>query len=147
MVEIKRTIIIVTLVLITVMGIGVSGLLTTTKILDSSGSIMAINIEAFSDQACTQPISSLDWGVPEPGNNIDLIVYLKNTGNADMTLNMYVSNWSPSGSSSYLSLNWDRENTVISSNEVIEATITLSIDSGITGITDFSFQITIEGTG
>jgi hypothetical protein len=129
------------------MGIGVSGLLSTTKIIDSSGSILATNIGVFSDQACTQPISSLDWGVPAPGSNVNRIIYLKNTGNVDVTLSMDVSDWNPVGASNYLTISWDQENTVITSNEVIETTISLSVDSGISAITDFSCQITIEGTG
>ena len=132
---------------ITLMSIGVSGLLTTSKTLDTSGSIMAINIGVYSNSACTIPISSLDWGTPEPGDIVTRTVYLKNTGNADMILNMYVSNWSPTGVDNYLSLNWNRENFEISPNEVVQATITLSVGSGITGITDFSFRVTLQGTG
>ena len=147
MARVKKTTIIGVLFILAFMTVGVSGLLTTSKTLNSSGSVMAINIEVYSDIACTQPLSSLDWGVPEPGETVNLVVYLKNSGNADMTLNMYVSNWTPSGVDTYLSLSWDQENMVISPDEVLQSTISLLVDNGISGVTDFSFQITLQGTG
>ena len=122
-------------------------MLTATKTLDSTGTIRAINIEVYSDLACTQPVSSLDWSIPEPGDTVNRVVYLKNIGNADMTMNMYVSNWTPVGVDTYLSLSWDQENTVMIPDEVLLSTISLSVDNGITGVTDFSYQITLQGTG
>ena len=147
MTETKKSILMGVVFISALMIVGVSGLLTTTKTLDSSGSIRGINIEVYSDPACTQALSSLDWGIPEPGDTVDRVVYLKNIGNADMTLNMYVSNWNPGGVDTYLSLSWDQENTVMVPDEVLVSTISLSVDSGITGITDFSYQITLQGTG
>ncbi len=147
MAETKKTLLFGVVIISALMIVGVSGLLTATKTIDSSGTIMAINIEVYSDLACTQPLSSLDWGIPEPGDTVNRVVYLKNTGNADMSLNMYVSNWTPSGVDTYLSLSWDQENTVITPDEVLQSTISLLVDSGISGITDFSYQITLQGTG
>ena len=147
MAETKKTLLFGVVIISALMIVGVSGLLTATKTIDSSGTIMAINIEVYSDLACTQPLSSLDWGIPEPGETVNRVVYLKNTGNADMSLNMYVSNWTPSGVDTYLSLSWDQENTVITPDEVLQSTISLLVDSGISGITDFSYQITLQGTG
>ena len=147
MAETKKTLLFGVVIISALMIVGVSGLLTATKTIDSSGTIMAINIEVYSDLACTQPLSSLDWGIPEPGDTVNRVVYLKNTGNADMSLNMYVSNWTPSGVDTYLSLSWDQENTVIAPDEVLQSTISLLVESGISGITDFSYQITLQGTG
>ena len=147
MAEVTKTTIVGILLIATFMVVGVSGLLTATKTLDSTGTIRAINIEVYSDLACTQPVSSLDWGVPEPGDTVNRVVYLKNIGNADMTMNMYVSNWTPVGVDTYLSLSWDQENTVMIPDEVLLSTISLSVDNGITGVSDFSYQITLQGIG
>jgi uncharacterized repeat protein (TIGR01451 family) len=147
MVRVKNTTMIGALFILALMSVGVSGLLITTRTLQTSGTILGINIDIYSDSACTQPVSSLDWGTPEPGDTVNRIIYLKNTGNTDMNLNMMVSSWYPSGVDNHLSLSWDRENTNIAPNEVLRSTISLSVDSGITGISDFSFQITLQGTG
>jgi len=128
-------------------GVGVSGLLSASKTLSSSGSIKAINVEVYEDSACTLLISSLDWGTPKPGDVVTKIIYVKNTGNAGMTLHLATSNWSPATASNYLTVTWDQEDTTLSADEVATATITLTISGSITGIDDFTFQTIIEGTG
>jgi len=128
-------------------GLAVSGLLTTSKTLSSSGSVKAINVEVFWDNECTQAVSSVDWGTPEPGESIENTVFVKNTGNAPMNLSQYTSGWNPVDAESYLTLSWDLEGMVISANEVLQAVLTLYVSSDISGITDFAFNIIIEGTG
>ena len=145
--ETKKAPILGVILLTLVTGIGVSGLLSASKTLSSSGSIKAINVEVFWDLACSQPVSSMDWGTPEPGDVVTQIVYVKNTGNADMTLHLATSNWSPAAASNYLTLTWDQESTTLSEDEVATASITLTVSGSITGIDDFTFQTIIEGTG
>lgn len=130
-----------------VSGLAVSGLLTTSKTLSSSGSVKAINVEVFWDNACTQAVSSVDWGTPGPGESIEKIVFVKNTGNAPMNLVQYASGWNPVDVEFYLTLSWDLEGMVISADEVLQAVLTLDVSSDISGITDFAFNIIIEGTG
>jgi len=145
--ENKKAPILGVILLALVTGVGVSGLLSASKTLSSSGSIKAINVEVFSDPACTVPVSSLDWGTLEPLDVVTRTVYVKNTGNADMTLHMAVSNWSPAGASSYLTVTWDQEGTTLSEDEVATAVISLTVSDSITGIDTFTFQIVIEGSG
>jgi len=144
----SRTVFLTAVVVLTaITGIGVSGLLAASITLSSSGSIKAINVETYSDLACTQPISSIDWGVPEPGDSVSRNIYVKNSGNADMTLALIVNSWVPAGASSYMTVSWDRQGYVLSADGVVLATITLDVSSSISGIDDFSFQLVIEGTG
>lgn len=131
----------------TITGIGVSGLLSASKTLSSSGSIKAINVGVYDDFGCTQASSTIDWGTPEPGDSVTKTLYVKNLGNADMTLHLATSSWTPASASSDLTVSWDRESTVLSPDEVVETIVTLDISSSITGIDAFSFQIIIEGTG
>ena len=147
LIENKKAPILGIILLTLVTGIGVSGLLSASKTLSSSGSIKAVNVEVFSDLACTLPVSSLDWGTLEPLDVVTRTVYVKNTGNADMTLHMAISNWSPAGASNYLTVTWDQESTTLSADEVATAVISLTVLEGITGIDTFTFQIVIEGTG
>ncbi len=128
-------------------GLAVSGLLTTSKTLSSSGSVKAINVEVFGDNECTQAVSSVDWGTPGPGESIEKTVFVKNTGNAPMNLSQSTSAWNPVDTESYLTLSWDLEGMIISADEVLQAVLTLHVSSDISGITDFAFNIIIEGTG
>lgn len=145
--ENKKAPILGIILLTLVTGIGVSGLLSASKTLSSSGSIKAINVEVFSDLLCTLPVSSMDWGTPGPGEVVTRTVYVKNTGNAEMTLHMATSNWSPAEASNYLTVTWDQESTTLSADEVATAVFTLTVSGSITGIDDFTFQMIIEGTG
>jgi len=130
-----------------VSGLAVSGLLVTQKILSSSGSVKAINVEVYWDFECTQVVTSLDWGNPEPGDSLNRTIYVKNTGSAPMTLSISCSGWSPTEAATYLTLSWNREGTQVNAGEVVNAVLTLSVSSSVSGITDFSFNIVIEGSG
>jgi hypothetical protein len=96
---------------------------------------------------CTQIVNSVDWGTPGPGDSVSKTVYIKNTGNAQMTLSMSCSGWNPVGAENYLTLSWNREGTQINAGAVIPAVLTLSVSGAVTGITDFSFNTVIVGTG
>ena len=139
--------ILVAVVLALASSLVVSGLLTVSKTLSSTGSVKAINVEVFWDLACTQVVSSIDWGTPEPGDSIDRTVYVKNTGNAPMNVSLLASGWVPVEAGNYLTLSWDREGAEVAADEVVQALLTLDVSGSITGITDFSFDTVIEGTG
>lgn len=64
-----------------------------------------------------------------------------------MNISLSVSDWSPMGVESYLGVFWDREDAVVAAGGVVQAVIILDVSSSITGISDFSFDIVIEGTG
>ena len=128
-------------------GFFVSGLLTTRKILSSTGSVKTINVEVYWDLDCTQVASSLDWGSPKPGDVIYRTIYIKNTGSVPMTLHLNCSGWNPSGVEKYLMVSWDRQGAILNIDEVVQAILKLSVSSTVSGITDFSFNIVIEGTG
>lgn len=128
-------------------GLVVSGLLTVSKTLTSTGSVKAINVEVYWDLACTQVVSSIDWGTPEPGDSINQTVYIKNTGTAPMNLSLSTSGWVPVEAGNYLTLSWNSEGAVVAAEGIVQALLTLDVSSSVTGITDFSFDIVIEGTG
>jgi len=145
--DIKKAPLLGVIILTLVTGIGVSGLLSASKTLSSSGSVKAINVEVFSDLACTQILSSLDWGTLEPLDVVTRTVYVKNTGNALMTLHLATSNWSPASAFNYLAVTWDKEGSTLAAGAVATAVITLTVSGSITGIDTFTFQTIIEGTG
>ena len=128
-------------------GLLVSGLLTASKVLSSYGSVKTINVEVYWDFACTQVVGLIDWGTPEPGDTLSWTVYVKNSGSAPMNVSLMTGGWSPEAAGSYLTVSWDQEGATINADEVVQAVITMDVSSSISGITDFSFDITIEGTG
>ena len=119
----------------------------TSKTFSNTGAITAIGVGVYWDNSCTDPVSSIAWGTLEPGSTKDVTCYIRNKGNSVLTLSMYASNWSPSNASSYMSLSWDYGGQSIDVDEVVQVVFTLSVDAGIAGITSFSFDIAIVGSG
>jgi hypothetical protein len=54
-------------VLTVLTGIAVSGVLESSRTISSSGTIKAIGVEVYWDAEGTNPVTSVDWGNPEPG--------------------------------------------------------------------------------
>ena len=119
----------------------------TSQTLSSTGSIQTTaGIGVYSDSGCTSPQTSLSWGTLEPGGSQNVVCYIKNEGNTQTTLTMYASNWSPASAENYLTLNWNYDSNPIDIDVVVQITFTLTVSPDITGITTFSFDITIVGT-
>lgn len=118
----------------------------TSKTLSSTGTIETIGVGVYTDFQCNTPLSSIPWGTLEPGENQSVICYIKNEGSDPTTLSLQTSNWNPTAAASYLDLSWDYYNQPINSGASIPVTFKLMVDAGITGITTFSFDITIIGT-
>ena len=119
-----------------------SSVQTNTRI-SNQGSLKTVGVGVYWDSGLTNRVSSIDWGLLEPGSNVNKTVYIRNEGNAAAVLSITTSNWSPSNASSYLNLNWDYGGQTINVNEVVQVKLTLSALSSIAGITNFSFDITI----
>ncbi|MBX5327652.1 MAG: hypothetical protein ACQXXH_01500 [Candidatus Bathyarchaeia archaeon] len=132
--------------LLSLFGPVVSSLLTN-KTFGNAGTVKAIGVEVFWDNNCTQPVTSFNWGTVDPNSTKSISAYIKNTGNYVVTLSMYTSNWTPSSATNYMTLTWDRESATLNAGQVLKATFTLTISASITGITNFSFDITIVGSG
>lgn len=119
--------------------------LSTSKTIPASGTITAVNVELYSDAACTQPCTALSFGTLDPGSTSTQDVYIKNTGTVPVTLSMAVNNWNPSNAGSYLTLSWNRGNYVLNSGLSVQATLTLTAASNTGTLTTFSCSVTITG--
>ena len=122
------------------------GALVVTRTISSSGSITAIGVGVYTTSTCTTALSSVPWGTVNPSSVTTYTIYVKNTGNAQETLNMTTSAWSPSSASSYITMTWNQTGTALAAGGVATALLTLTVSSSISGITSFSFNITISGT-
>lgn len=128
-------------------GTAVTGILSSSKTIGSSGTVKAINVGVYWDSGCTNAMSTIDWGTIEPNTTVTRTLYIKNTGNSPMTLNMTCSGWNPSAAATYMTLTWNREGALVNAAAVVAAVLTLNVSNSVTGITDFSVNIVIAGTG
>jgi|YelNatPaOPRAMG01_1025707.scaffolds.fasta_scaffold05274_11 hypothetical protein len=122
------------------------GALVVTRTISNVGNVQAVGLSVYWESSCTNVVSSIDWGALTPGSNNPKTIYIKNEGNVPVTLSMTTGNWNPSTASNYISLAWNRESTVLAAGSVVSAVLTLTVSSSISGITSFSFDITITGT-
>jgi hypothetical protein len=128
--------------------IGVVYALTSVSVyLNSVGTVKALGVGVYWDSACSQAVSSIDWGLADPGSVKNVTIYIRNEGNAPITLSLQTSNWNPSNAADYIALSCNYDGQAISANQVIAVTLTLSISPNIQGITTFSFDIVIVGNG
>ena len=106
-----------------------------------------VNVGVYSDSACTNSQTSIDWGTITPGNNVVRTVYVKNTGNTAITLSMTPAGWNPLSANGPIAVSWNREGVSLSVGSSISATLTLSVSSSISGIATFSVNIMVSGSG
>jgi hypothetical protein len=82
----------------------------------------------------------------DPGNTATATIYVKNEGNVAVTLTISAGNWNPVAASNYLTLTWNRDGYRLAVGSAIQAVLSLNVSSSISGITNFSFDITITAT-
>jgi len=123
------------------------GLLASVRRIPSVGTVKTIGVGAYWDITCTNKVTEIDWGLLEPGETANVTIYLKNEGNAPIALSMSTENWNPSNASKYIALQWSYRGETVNPGKAIEVALVLSVNSTITGVTDFRFDIIIIGTG
>lgn len=64
-----------------------------------------------------------------------------------LTLAMSAENWTPSAASNSMDLSWNKQSSTLTVGQTTSAVLTLNLDSDITGITTFTVDIVISGTG
>jgi uncharacterized membrane protein len=138
------------IVIVMAFSTAVLGVLTASQTLSSSGTVTVIstpNLAVYSDSACTQTLTSINWGSLAPGQTASKTIYIKNTGNVPLTLSMDANGWNPSTASNYMTLTWNRQSSSLAVNQVVSADLTLVISPSINGlVTSFSVNIVITGT-
>ena len=124
-----------------------AGLLSINQSIPTSGTVSTVNVDVYSNSACTQQLTSISWGSVAPGGTAARTVYVKNTGTNQITLTMTRTNWNPANANGPIAVTWDKESTTLTANQIATATLTLSVSSSISGITTYSVDIVITGTG
>jgi hypothetical protein len=133
-------------VAIGILGVGLS-LIQAGRTIANVGSVKGVGVGIYWDSACTNGTSSINWGILDPGSNKTATIYVRNEGNAVVTLSKTTQNWIPTNASNYMSLNWNYANQTLSVNQVLQVSLALVVSPTVTGITSFSFDITITAAG
>jgi len=141
--KIKPLMVLVTLVLILFMVTQVVSVTIMSKTIPNVGSVRAVGVGVYWDAALTNQVSSIDWGVLDPGSNKNFTFYIRNEGNSAVTLTMNTANWNPPTASNYMTLTWNYSGQSLNAGATIQVKLTLSVSASVTGITSFSFDINI----
>jgi hypothetical protein len=121
--------------------------LTVNQNLGSSGTVTTSpNIGVFSNNACTNSLTTIPWGTITAGGSTTQTIYVKNTGTGTLTLGLSTANWTPAEASTYITVSWDKQGTQLSAGQSTQATVTITVSSSISSITNFSNTISISGT-
>lgn len=123
-----------------------SGILFGSQTITNQGNVNAIGVGVYSEAACTNNVSSINWGYVEPGSTKNFTIYIRNEGNVPMKLNMTTEQWNPISASTYLSLRWDREAILVPASSVVKTVLTLHVSPDTVEISSFTFDIIIIGT-
>jgi hypothetical protein len=145
--NVRRKVILAAVCMLTIVVLGIIiGAFDSNKTIVYASSLNGFGAGIYCDQACTNRILSLDWGLLRAGSNNTLTIYVKNEGNSAVSLWLGTSNWTPSAASDYMSLKWNYSGQVLIVNEVIPLELTLTVSPSISGITGFSFDTIITTT-
>jgi len=124
-----------------------AGLLSVNQTVSSSGVISSVDVGVYQEWACTNNLTSIDWGTLSPGDTATRTIYVKNIGTSPITLAMTTANWNPASANGPITLSWDIEGDTIDAAYVTQATLTLSVSPSISDITTFNMDVVITGTG
>jgi hypothetical protein len=103
-------------------------------------------IGAYWNPGLTSKASTTNWGFLQPGAQKSVIIYVHNEGNSPVTLSLSTSHWTPSTASACIALTWNYNGQTISPSAQMQVTLTLTVNSNITGISNFSFDIIIAAS-
>jgi len=148
-----------------VSSISVTGLLQSTESVGSSGILVQtlpptppppsqppsppeprVEIDVYSDGECTSKLTQVEWGSIEAGSSIDRVMYVKNTGDAEVTLSLLTDSWDPVVAEDYMVVSWDYNGEELGSGEVVEITLTLTVEASISVLGEFHFDVVIVGS-
>jgi hypothetical protein len=105
------------------------------------------SIDVFWDANCLNPVASIDWGALGPGDVENVTVFVRNEGEGSTILALNVSDWNPFGASDYLNIGWNYSGTAVPPGETVPLTLSMRVNSSITGITSFDVNVTVSSGG
>jgi len=128
-------------------GFLVGAVMERSRRISNQAAIKAVGVGVYQDPALTVPLTEINWGVLEPGEEMNHTAYIENESNVPITLVLTTDNWSPMNASNFITLTWDYDGQSVAIGGFVEAIFTLAVDPAISGIETFSFDIVIVGSG
>ena len=124
---------------------GITG--TRLVIFQNTAIVKSINVGVYSDADCSSIVNAIDWGKIEPGEDKIVDVFIRNEGNSDVILQIRAVDWSPPEVSQYATLKCTHQGQIIEVGGTVKVSLILSLNSTVTEIANFSFDIMIEASG
>ena len=118
-------------------------MLMKTFRMTTSGIFAQVETGFYSDENCTMPIESIEWGILLPGSNKSHVLYLRNEGNVGLALAVNMTNLTPPEVSEYISLSTNYDGHVIPPNQILALSLILHVALDAQG-GGFSFDIEIS---
>jgi hypothetical protein len=113
--------------------------------ISTHGNIKAVGVAFYSDSSGVSATSQINWGTLEPGQSVNVTLYMKSTSNVPVSVSMAVGNFNPPSGSTYLACTWNYSGS-LSPGQLVPVVFTLVVANTITGITAFSFDVSVVGT-
>jgi len=124
-----------------------TGVFLARQVIANVAVIKTVGVGVYKDVNCALPLTQIDWGVLEPRTAKTFLAYLRNESNVPISLNMTTQNWNPTEAEQFISVSWDQEGKTLEVDQVVLVTFTLSVSAEVSGLTSFSFEIVIIGSG
>ena len=121
--------------------------MSTPQRISNTAKIKGVGVGVYAYSNKTVPVSSIDWGLVEPGQSKNFTCYVFNEGNAAINLSMTTENWVPNTASTYITLSWNYAGSQIPAGAYVPVTFNLAVSSSIQAIETFSFTIVLTGSG
>ena len=115
--------------------------------ISNTATLKLVGIGVFSNANGTCPVTSINWGMLQPGQTANYSAYILSESNVPITLSMYTANWNPANASSYLTLTWNYKAQTIQPHASLPITFSLAVNASIHGIPEFSFDLWIVASG
>ena len=128
-------------------GVLVGAIMERSRRIENQAAVKAVGVGMYQDPALTVPLTEINWGVLEPGEEKNYTAYIENDSNVPITLVLTTDNWSAGNASNFIALTWDYDGQLLGVDGFVEVTFTLAVDPAISGIDAFSFDIVIVGSG
>lgn len=125
--------------------ISVLAAISSSRNIQNRGTVKAVNIGVYWDSGYTNATSTINWGILPPGSSTSIVLYVRNEGSTPVKLSLTTQNWNPPTASNYMTLTWDKQGQTLNAGSAASASLTLTVFSNTTGITNFSFDIIIAG--
>ncbi len=118
----------------------------TSNTVSNIGTLKAIGVGVYWDAGLTNRTTAINWGILEAGSQRSVVLYVRNEGNAAITLTISTANWNPSTTSTSITLTWNYNGQPINAGATLQVALTLNVSASIKGVTNFSFDTIVVGS-